>query len=44
MLLSDFHNDEFLADMLLVFPHRLPVRGLEIGELAIFVWRNCEDL
>lgn len=44
VLLSDFHNDEFLADVLLVIPHRLPVRRLEMGELAVFVWRNGKDL
>lgn len=43
VLLSDFCNDEFLADVLLVIPHRLPVRGLEIGGLAVFVWKNCEE-
>lgn len=32
VLLSDFCNDEFLADVLLV----IPVRGLEIGGLAVF--------
>lgn len=39
VLLSDFCNDEFLADVLLV----IPVRRLEIGGLAVFVWKNCEE-
>lgn len=47
--MSDFCNDKVLANVLLGVPSKIAcdspgVRGLEIGGLAVFVWKNCEDL